>query len=119
MQDGGQATTLWKRSLSLRAMRSSRLLLAKSPKRQRNPEFASSQYELAIAIARSSLKIDGPYQDVLSWATQLGDARTFIDRINRHGSANDDMRNFVNTFRKHLEDAGVAQDEETVWLRLT
>jgi ABC-type cobalamin/Fe3+-siderophores transport system ATPase subunit len=81
----------------------------------KKPEFASSRYELAIAIARSSFKIDGPYQDVLSWARQLGDARTFIDRINRHGSANDDMRSFVDTFRKHLEIAGAAHDDESVW----
>ena len=79
------------------------------------PDFASSKHELGIAIARSSFKIDGPYQDVLNWARHLGDARTFVDRIKRPGSANDDMRSFVDTFRKHLESAGAAHDDETIW----
>jgi hypothetical protein len=39
----------------------------------RKPEFLTSRYELAIAISKTSQKIDGPYQDVLTWARQLGD----------------------------------------------
>ena len=31
-------------------------------------EFWNSRHELGIAISRSSYKIDGPYQDVLTWA---------------------------------------------------
>jgi hypothetical protein len=42
-------------------------------------------------------------------------AATFISRIERPGSANDDMRNFVRTFRSHLHDAGAANDDEAVW----
>ena len=102
-------------SLSLRGDEVFKAVVGQIAEAAKKPEFASSRYELAIAVARSSSKIDGPYQDVLSWARQLGDARTFIDRISRRGSANDDMRNFVNTFRKHLEDAGAAHDDETVW----
>jgi hypothetical protein len=56
------------------------------------PEFSNTRYELGIAISRTSQKIDGAYQDVLTWARQLGDAATFMNRINRPGSANDDMR---------------------------
>ena len=59
----------------------------------RKPEFLNSRYELGIAISRTSHKIDGAYQDVLTWARQLGDAATFFNRINRPGCANDDMRN--------------------------
>ena len=81
----------------------------------RRPDFESTRYELAIATARSSRKIDGSYQEVLTWARQMGNAATFISRINRPGSANDDMRTFVRTFRTHLHDFGALDDDETVW----
>lgn len=81
----------------------------------RKPEFDASRYELAIATSRSSQKIDGPYQDVLTWARQIGDAATFAARIERKGSANDDMRRFVHTFKAHLGNAGVSADDENVW----
>jgi hypothetical protein len=81
----------------------------------RKPEFLNSRQELAIAISRTSHKIDGSYQDVLTWARELGDAATFINRINRPGSANDAMRTFVNTFRSHLREEGAAHDDEFVW----
>jgi len=80
-----------------------------------HPDFWTSRHELAIAIARTSRKIDGAYQDVLTWARQLLSAATFISRIERPGSANDDMRNFVRTFRSHLHDAGAPDDDEAVW----
>jgi len=79
------------------------------------PGFWSSRYELAIATAKISRKIAGPYQDVLTWARQLGSAVTFVDRINRPGSSNDDMRSFVRTFRTRLEEAGAPHDDETIW----
>ena len=52
------------------------------------PDFWNSCYELAIATARTSMKIDGAYQDILTWARQLGDAMIFMARIDRKGSAN-------------------------------
>lgn len=79
------------------------------------PDFWTSRHELAIATARTSRKIDGAYQDVLTWARQLGDAVTFFSRINRPGSANDDMRTFVATFRAHLQNSGVLSDDDSVW----
>src|SRR6266446_4647821 len=51
-------------------------------------EVSRSPYELAIAISRTSRKIDGAYQDVLTWARQIGEAATFMNRISRRGSAN-------------------------------
>ncbi len=81
----------------------------------RKPEFSSIRYELAIATARTSQKIDGAYQDVLTWARQIGDAATFMARINRPGSANDDMRQFVQTFKSNLREAGSSDDDESVW----
>lgn len=79
------------------------------------PEFLKSRYELAIAIAQTSHKIDGPYQTVLTWARQLGDPATFMNRILRPGAASDDMRTFVRTFTTHLQNFSVPSDNETVW----
>ena len=81
----------------------------------KEPAFWSSRNELAIATARTSRKIDGAYQDILKWARQLSSAKTFFDRLGRPGSANDDMRAFVRTFREHLRDACAPDDNETVW----
>src|SRR5262247_2201405 len=81
----------------------------------RRTDFWSSRYELGIATARATRKVDGAYQDVLTWARQIGDAATFFARIGRSGSANDDMRTFVSTFRAHLQNAGSPSDDETVW----
>jgi hypothetical protein len=78
-------------------------------------DFWNGKHELGIAISRSSRKIDGPFQDVLTWARQLGDSKTFFERIERPGSANADMREFVKTFKSHLGEAGAANDDETVW----
>jgi len=81
----------------------------------RTPDFWTSRYELAIATARTSRKIDGAYQDVLTWARQIGNAEIFMGRINRRGSASNDMRSFVDTFISHLQNAGAPYDDETVW----
>ena len=92
-----------------------RAVVTQVAKASQRPDFWSSRYELAVATARTSQKIDGAYQDVLTWARQLGDAATFFARIDRPGSANDDMRTFVRTFRTHLHSAGAPSDYETVW----
>jgi hypothetical protein len=81
----------------------------------RRPDFWTTRYELAIATAQTSRQIAGAYQDVLTWARQLGDAATFTARIDRPGSANDNMRTFVRTFKSHLHDVGSPDDDETVW----
>lgn len=79
----------------------------------RRPDFWTSRYELAVATAKVSAKIAGPYQDVLTWARQLGSATTFVESINRAGSA--DKRTFVDTFRTRLQEAGAPHNDETVW----
>jgi hypothetical protein len=92
-----------------------RSVVGQIAKASRKPEFLTGRCELAIAISKSSNKIDGAYQDVLTWARELDDAATFVNRINRVGSANDAMRTFVNTFRSHLRDEGVAHDDTSLW----
>ena len=76
--------------------------------------FWSSRCELAIATAKISRKIAGPYQDVLTWARHLGSAATFMGRINGPGSSND-KRSFVQTFRTRLREAGASHDDDAVW----
>ena len=85
----------------------------------RRPEFFDSRRRLAIAVSRGSRKIDGPVQDVLKWAREMGSAGPFMDRIDRPGAANRDMRAFVHTFRSNLENAGAKSDDETVWRLLS
>lgn len=79
------------------------------------PDFWSTQYGLAIATARGSRKIDGPYQDVLALARQIGDAETFVSQLKLPGAASDDMRTFVKTFQCHLKEEGAPHDDETTW----
>jgi hypothetical protein len=81
----------------------------------RQIDLNNERYEFAIAIARTSRQIDGAYQDVLAWARDLGSAQGFMERIERAGAANDDMRRFVQTFRGHLSDFGVSADDDMVW----
>lgn len=69
------------------------------------------RYELGIAICESSHKMHGPYQDVLTWARELDDAATFMNRISRPGSTNDRMRRFVSTFRSHLREEEATHDD--------
>lgn len=79
------------------------------------PEFWTTNYQLAIATSATSRKIDGAYQDVLTWARQIGDTKTFMEQLRRSGTSNGNMRTFVETFRSHLRDAGAAHDDEAVW----
>jgi hypothetical protein len=74
-------------------------------KATRREDFWTSRYELTIATAKGSRKIDGAYQDVLRWARAVGSAEVFFQRLRRTGSANDDMRALVKTFRTHLKKA--------------
>ena len=121
--DRGQSATLEiqvKRSLSFAPSdQAFRRAVDQVANTSRCPEFFDSRYELAIAIARGSAKIEGAYQDVLTWARQLDSAKTFIARIERSGSANDAMRTFVSTFRTNLKQAGAPNDDETVWRLLS
>lgn len=81
----------------------------------RKPGFWESRHELAVATARTSRKIDGAYQDVLTWARQIGTAKVFAERIARPGSASEDMRRFVRTFKANLIEVGFPADDEIIW----
>ena len=79
------------------------------------PVFWERHHHLAVALARTTQKIEAAYQDVLNWARNIEDATTFHARLNREGEANDAMRSFVSTFRENLKAAGAPHNDETVW----
>jgi hypothetical protein len=79
------------------------------------PEFGTTRYELAVATARTTTRVEHSCQEVLHWARQLPDGATFAAHINREKFASDDMRNFVAVFRANLGAAGAPTDDETVW----
>jgi len=71
--------------------------------------------ERAVAIARSSTRIDREYQQVLSWAREHEDSTAFFGRLDTPHMATDVMRTFVAVFRANLASAGFANDADTSW----
>ena len=82
------------------------------------PDFFNNKHMMGIAIARSSAKIDSAYQDVLTWARELSSAESFFKRLEMEFVANNDMRAFVSTFRRHLAANGVTDTEDAIWKAL-
>lgn len=84
-----------------------------------SPEFKTPRYELAVAIARTSTKVEQHIQDVLKWAREYQDAEDFFRRLNQPGAAHQAMREFVAAFRGHMRTAGAAHDDAAVWQLLS
>ena len=83
------------------------------------PEFEATRYELAVAIARTSTKIEQHIQEALKWAREYQDAEGFFGRLNQPGAAHQAMREFVAAFRGHMRTAGAAHDDAAVWQLLS
>lgn len=83
------------------------------------PEFATTRYEIAVAIARTSTKIEQHIQNVLKWAREYRDAQSFFRRLNQSGAAHQAMRDFVAAFRTHAKAAGAAHGDADIWLLLS
>jgi hypothetical protein len=79
------------------------------------PDFQTSRYEVAAAVARTTTRIELACQEVLHWARQLPDGATFAANISRPKFASNDMRDFVEVFRANLAWVGAPTDDETVW----
>jgi hypothetical protein len=79
------------------------------------PEFAAARYEMAVAIARTSTRIERDCQQVLQWARQLESGESFAAHMKLSGFASNGMREFVEAFRHHLAAAGAPSNDETVW----
>jgi hypothetical protein len=82
-------------------------------------DFSATRYELAVAIARTSTRIEQHIQEVLKWAREYRDAEGFHGRLNQPGAAHQAMREFVTAFRGHMCSAGAAHDNKTVWRLLS
>lgn len=78
-------------------------------------DFWNRDAQLAVATPQTSRQISGPYQEVLSWARETGSEKAFFARLNRQGTASDDMRSFVSTFREHLSTFGAVHQDYDVW----
>ncbi|ASL29127.1 hypothetical protein ACG10_22870 (plasmid) [Azotobacter chroococcum] len=83
------------------------------------PEFETTRYELAVAIARTSTKIEQHIQEVLKWAREYQDAEGFFGRLNQPGATHQAMGEFVAAFRGHMHTAGAAHDDAAVWQLLS
>lgn len=77
--------------------------------------FWERDAQLAIATSQPSRQISGPYQEVLSWARETDSEKSFFARLNRLGTASDNMRSFVSTFREHLSTFGADHEDPDVW----
>src|ERR1700722_18405280 len=84
-------------------------------KAAQKPEFETIRYEMAVAIARTTTRVEHACQSVLDWARQLTDAATFAAHIGRENFSSKDMRDFVKVFRANLALAGAPTGDETVW----
>jgi len=83
------------------------------------PDFASTRYELAVAISRTSTRIEQHVQDVLRWARDYQDAGSFFRRLNLPGTTHQEKRDFVAALRGHMQAAGALHDDISVWRLLS
>lgn len=83
------------------------------------PAFRTARHELAVAVARTSTKIELHVQGVLKWARDYQDAAGFFGRLNQDGGAHQSMRDFVTAFRNNMRTAGAANDDDAVWRLLS
>ena len=121
-RDGGAAVLEIQARRSLRFTNSDqrfRGVVAQIIQASQRPGFFDKRHELAAAVGRAPLNVQGPCQDVLTWARQVGSADTLTARIERPGSANSDMRRFVDAFKTHLANVGATHDGKTVWRLLS
>jgi hypothetical protein len=79
------------------------------------PAFETDRYELAVAMARTTTRVEHACQEVLHWARQLPDGTTFAAHIIRENFSSKGMRDFVDVFRTNLAAAGAPTEDETVW----
>lgn len=83
------------------------------------PTFQAAHHQLAVAIARTSTKIEQYVQVVLKWARDYQDATTFFARLNLQGGAHHEMRAFVGATRSNMQKARAEHDDKSVWRLLS
>jgi hypothetical protein len=90
-------------------------VVAQMWKAAQKPEFESSRYELAAAVARTTTRIERVCQEVLHWARELRSGADFATHIAREKFASNAMRDFISVFRANLAEINASTDDETVW----
>ena len=94
-------------------------VVAMACRAMRKPEFQTTRYELAVAIARTSTTIEQHVQETLRWAREYQDPVTFFARLNQVGVAHQSMRDFVAALRGYMAKAGAPYEDADVWLLLS
>lgn len=84
-----------------------------------SPEFLTTRYELAVAISRTSTKIEQHIQDVLKWAREYQSAEAFFRRLNQRGASDKSKLAFIEAFRGHMRTAGSTHEDTDVWQLLS
>lgn len=79
------------------------------------PSFSAERHELAVAIAKTTTRIEHDCQEVLHWARELGSAQSFMSNLALKGFASEGARSFIAVLRGNLAKIGAASDDETVW----
>lgn len=93
-----------------------RKVVAMAARAAAKPEFKSTRYELAVAIARTSTKVERVAQEALRWARTSTDAADFFSRLDQPGSGGAVLRrDFVEVFRTHLVSASAPSSDEALW----
>ena len=81
----------------------------------RKPAFDTERYELAVAIARTTTKIDRHIQEVLKWAREYQDPADFFRRLSQPRVSHRSMREFVEAFRGNMAKGDGPADDHAVW----
>ncbi|MCF8184953.1 MAG: hypothetical protein K9J43_08240, partial [Polynucleobacter sp.] len=81
----------------------------------RKPAFDTQRYELAVAIARTTTKIDQHIQEVLKWARDYQEPTEFFQRLNLPRVSHRSMREFVEAFRCNMAKVDEPADDRAVW----
>ena len=79
------------------------------------PDFDPRHDRVAVAIARTTTKIEQHVQTVLAWARDLATPETFFEHLGRERFAAQPMRDFVAAFRTHMAACGAVADEAATW----
>ena len=82
----------------------------------RKPEFTDQEYVVAVAVGRTSTKIEQHVQTALRWARDLQDPATFFTHLQRPGFGDPEAFAFVATFRRHMDtELGAPASDQDVW----
>lgn len=71
-------------------------------------------HSVAVATGNSA-RVERYVQATLQWARQYQASAIFFQRLNLVGAADQEMRDFVSAFRGHMQRAGAADDDNSVW----